>query len=183
MECGLPSLDARTESVQEELLHRRKPRLVGCSLPVAGSPTESAVALVSKLDRSVLPIQGPPGTGKTTLGGKMIAALIAEGKRVGVTAVSHKVIENLLWAVQSETAGSAPLAHRKSQLTEGAEGIYFYSEPKETSELLDSGYVVGATAFLCSTEENESTSTTCSSTKRDKCPSLWRWPQAKLPRM
>lgn len=52
--------------------------------------------LVLDLDQGVLPVQGPPGAGKTYLGARMICALARAGKRVAVTAVSHKVIRNLL---------------------------------------------------------------------------------------
>ena len=50
----------------------------------------------SQLDHSVLAIQGPPGAGKTFTGARMIVELVRAGKRVGVTANSHKVIGNLL---------------------------------------------------------------------------------------
>jgi uncharacterized protein len=57
---------------------------------------EAAKRLALALDQSVLPIQGPPGAGKTYTGARMIAALLAAGKRVGITANSHKVIAHLL---------------------------------------------------------------------------------------
>ncbi|MDQ3448548.1 MAG: TM0106 family RecB-like putative nuclease, partial [Chloroflexota bacterium] len=57
---------------------------------------ETAVRLANHLDSSVLPIQGPPGSGKTFTGARMIAGLVAQGKQVGITANSHKVIGNLL---------------------------------------------------------------------------------------
>lgn len=41
-------------------------------------------------------MQGPPGAGKTYTGARMICALAREGKTVGITANSHKVIRNLL---------------------------------------------------------------------------------------
>jgi len=44
----------------------------------------------------VLPLQGPPGSGKTYTGARMIAELVRNGRRVGITAVSHKVISKLL---------------------------------------------------------------------------------------
>ena len=44
----------------------------------------------------MLPIQGPPGSGKTFTGARMIVELVKQGRRVGITAVSHKVISNLL---------------------------------------------------------------------------------------
>ncbi|HZF27786.1 MAG TPA: TM0106 family RecB-like putative nuclease [Gammaproteobacteria bacterium] len=49
-----------------------------------------------ELEHGVLPIQGPPGTGKTFTGSHMIVELLKAGKKVGVTAVSHEVIRNLL---------------------------------------------------------------------------------------
>jgi superfamily I DNA and/or RNA helicase len=60
--------------------------------------TEDAKVLVESLAReaSVLPIQGPPGSGKTFTGARMIVELVKQGRRVGITAVSHKVIGNLL---------------------------------------------------------------------------------------
>jgi predicted RecB family nuclease len=48
------------------------------------------------LDHSHLFIQGPPGSGKTWTGGRLIAHLMKHGKRVGVTAGSHKAIGELL---------------------------------------------------------------------------------------
>jgi hypothetical protein len=44
----------------------------------------------------VLPIQGPPGAGKTHIGARMICTLAQDGKTVGVTANSHRVIRNVL---------------------------------------------------------------------------------------
>ena len=61
-------------------------------------PTAHATAIADALaiDGSVLPVQGPPGTGKTHLAAEMIVALVRAGKRVGITANSHKVIANVL---------------------------------------------------------------------------------------
>ena len=63
------------------------------------TPLEAVRRIATRLDRSVLPVQGPPGSGKTYTGARMILDLLAGGKRVGVTANSHKVISNLLGAV------------------------------------------------------------------------------------
>jgi uncharacterized protein len=60
------------------------------------SAVQFAVRIASDLDRTVLPIQGPPGAGKTFTGAQMICELVRRGLRVGVTAVSHKVIRNLV---------------------------------------------------------------------------------------
>jgi predicted RecB family nuclease len=44
----------------------------------------------------VLPVQGPPGAGKTFTGARMIVDLVKAGRKVGITALSHKVIGNLV---------------------------------------------------------------------------------------
>ncbi|HSL76255.1 MAG TPA: TM0106 family RecB-like putative nuclease, partial [Candidatus Limnocylindrales bacterium] len=60
------------------------------------SDLDAARRLALHLDATVLPIQGPPGAGKTYTGARMITTLLAAGKKVGITATSHKVIGNLL---------------------------------------------------------------------------------------
>jgi predicted RecB family nuclease len=85
-----------------DLLLRRGPRsLQEMAVPLIGADgclTESARQLVRSLSSQpwVLPIQGPPGSGKTYSGARMIVELVRDGRRVGITAVSHKVITNLL---------------------------------------------------------------------------------------
>jgi predicted RecB family nuclease len=84
-----------------ELLLREPPaalRNVEVLIGEDGRLTEDAKALVSSLARqpSVLPIQGPPGSGKTFTGARMIAELVRQGRKVAVTAASHKVISTLL---------------------------------------------------------------------------------------
>ena len=51
---------------------------------------------MTALDHSVLPIQGPPGAGKTHAGAHMITELVRANRKVGIVALSHKVIRNLL---------------------------------------------------------------------------------------
>ena len=80
-----------------DLLMAIAPRLRGQMLQLDGEPTlTAAVRIALDLDHSVFPVQGPPGAGKTYTGARMICALAREGKRIGVTANSHKVIRNLL---------------------------------------------------------------------------------------
>ncbi len=94
-------LHDRSECVlARELLLRRPPSCgqgEGASLVQEGADTVEAICgLALRLDGSVLAVQGPPGSGKTHRAAHMIAALIQAGKRVGVTANSHKVITSLL---------------------------------------------------------------------------------------
>ena len=83
-----------------DLLARRPPRLgqgEGRALLDNGDDAQDAARrLVARMDTSYLAIQGPPGSGKSTVGAQMIADLVAAGKRIGVTANSHKVIGELL---------------------------------------------------------------------------------------
>ena len=62
------------------------------------------IRLAFELDHGVLPIQGPPGTGKTFTGSHMILELVKAGKKVGVTAVGHETIRNVLRAVCERAA-------------------------------------------------------------------------------
>jgi len=82
------------------LLLREHPHIGGEPLHLVGETTvEAAVRLCAHLTGGVLPIQGPPGAGKTFTGARMICELVRRGKKVGVTANSHKVIRNLIDAV------------------------------------------------------------------------------------
>ena len=63
-----------------------------------------AIILVMKLENDVLPIQGPPGTGKSHTAAQMIISLVKAGKKIGVTALSHKVITELLEKVTKAAA-------------------------------------------------------------------------------
>jgi hypothetical protein len=80
-----------------DLLMAVAPRVRGQEMLVDGEATlAAAVRIARNLDRRVFPVQGPPGAGKTYTGARMICALAREGKTVGITANSHKVIRNLL---------------------------------------------------------------------------------------
>jgi hypothetical protein len=77
-----------------DLLLRESPHVGDELLHRAGETTvEAAVRLCGHL--GVLPIQGPPGAGKTFTGAQMICELVRRGKKVAITANSHKVIRNL----------------------------------------------------------------------------------------
>ena len=95
-----------------DLLLSTAPRLKGESLEVVGEDSlKTATRVALALDQSVYPVQGPPGAGKTFTGARMICALVRAGKRVGITANSHKVIRNLLDEVV-EAAGEEGLPIR-----------------------------------------------------------------------
>jgi uncharacterized protein len=51
---------------------------------------------VTGLDHSYVAIQGPPGTGKTYSAAHLVHTLILAGARVGITAMTHAAIDNLM---------------------------------------------------------------------------------------
>lgn len=84
-----------------DLLLRQPPRVSLANIDSPVSEHELTVAarqvvLSLRSQVSVLPVQGPPGSGKTYTGARMVVELVKGGNRVGITAVSHKVISNLL---------------------------------------------------------------------------------------
>jgi len=82
-----------------EAILRRDPPRVGVS-PLPQDDLGAAKDLVEALDSSYLVVQGPPGSGKTYTGARLIVRLLDRGRRVGVTAQSHKAIHNLLDEVE-----------------------------------------------------------------------------------
>jgi predicted RecB family nuclease len=82
-----------------DILLRRPPRLLrGETLAgkLGEEPKDTASRIACALDESVFAIQGPPGAGKTYTGARMICELVKRGKKIGITALSHKVIRKLL---------------------------------------------------------------------------------------
>ena len=113
---------------------------------------EAACRIALALDGDVLPIQGPPGTGKTYAGARIVCELVRAGLKVGVTAVSHKVIVNLLEAAaeQAHEAGfGMSIVHCQSGRYEGAWAIERTNKyPVICSGLADGSIeVLGGTAW------------------------------------
>ena len=86
----------------EAILDRKLPRIQGFAtgawLQTTDLPEMKSLAL--RLDESYLFVQGPPGSGKTWTGARLAVHLLANGKRVGVAAQSHKAIHNLLYEIE-----------------------------------------------------------------------------------
>ena len=135
-----------------DLLLKKPPRLsskVNLGIQDGETIEEAALRNTVELDNGILPVQGPPGTGKTHLGGGLIAELNSKGKRIGVTAVSHKVIRNLLdTAVKrgQEKGINVVIRHKAKSGTNDDETIL--SNKDEALNALNQGYVVGGTAWL-----------------------------------
>jgi predicted RecB family nuclease len=143
------------------LLLRSTPDLGGQSMRQLDEDTLTAALRISRiLDKGVLPIQGPPGTGKSHTGARMICSFVQQGKKVGITANSHKVIRNLLDKV-IEAADEMGIALRCVQKPasdskdEDTDSLYFVKGNGDIYSALNSGnaQVAGATHFLWSRED------------------------------
>jgi uncharacterized protein len=149
-----------------DLLERNPPRLAGH----AGGPLvedgedliAAATARALAMDRSLLFIQGPPGTGKTYTSAHVIVALMAAGKRVGVSSNSHKAINNLLLKVEEvalvngvDFSGAKKVDPRKSETYLNGRII----EDVPDNELVEEGGydLVGGTAWLFARDEMDQT--------------------------
>lgn len=62
------------------------------------SVTNAAIRVARAMAGGCLVVQGPPGTGKTHTASRMISALLAAGKKIGIASNSHKAVINLLIA-------------------------------------------------------------------------------------
>jgi uncharacterized protein len=145
-----------------DLLLRNVPRLAGGhSLVLAQGQdvVDRACQLGLALDNSILPIQGPPGAGKTFTGSHMICELVREGRKVGITAVGHKVIRKLLDetvdAAQALGIPGVACAHRKDDADGDSQPIREIGKNEDALHELQSGTVnvVGGTPWLWSRAE------------------------------
>jgi predicted RecB family nuclease len=113
--------------------------------------------LVLRLDGGVLAIQGPPGSGKTHQAALMIRELIRAGRRVGVTANSHSVIEQLLHKAMTERGDVTIRAFRIDDDDESNEQTppFEVGEKKAALKRLSAGELdlVGGTSWVWSHED------------------------------
>jgi len=138
-----------------QLLFRQTPRLTGSPFAKHAGETEQAFAIriVTQLDRTTLAIQGPPGAGKTYIGAQMILALVRAGKRVGVTATSHRVIHNLLEdVIKGATPENGARVAAKGDEDDGGGVVRMIDGNDAPIEELRAGTVnvLGGTAWLWS---------------------------------
>lgn len=136
------------------LLLRRKPRSSGTGGPLRNRDEpllDASQRLCSALEHEVLPIQGPPGSGKTFTGARAIVALAKAGKRVGITAVSHKVIDNLLVAIRDAAAAdgdASPLRLVHKHNEDQPRGIEYTDKAVQALAAIGERTVVGGTVWL-----------------------------------
>jgi predicted RecB family nuclease len=137
-----------------DFLFRHQPRLKGqhnnLLQSAAKKSTEERLQaykeIVANLDNSYLCIQGPPGSGKTYTAAELIVSLLEKKKRIGITANSHSVINNLLnkvverckksgiaieaFKIQSSARDSSEMALSSDIKISGSGAPFFASEEK-----------------------------------------------------
>jgi uncharacterized protein len=146
-----------------DLLLRNPPRFSGGRSLAADDANETMVDVARKLglalDHSVLPIQGPPGTGKTFTGARMICELVNYRKKVGITAVGHKVIRKLLdevlKAAREMNVAGVTCGHRTEGDGSASGPVCEIGTNDEALQVLQSGAVkvLGGTSWLWSRAE------------------------------
>jgi uncharacterized protein len=142
--------------IARALLLREPPQLSSGPFvqPANVKADEFAIGIVGQLDETVLAVQGPPGSGKTFLGARMVCALVAQGKKVGVMANSHTVIENFLCEVTRVAGRANAVVHVAQKVPAEGDampcGITPVASNEEALRMLvdDEADVVGGTAWL-----------------------------------
>jgi predicted RecB family nuclease len=116
---GLAVSDARVD-----LLAAGPPRFRDGAPALTAGPVDLGTLgeQVAALDSSALFIQGPPGAGKTYTGGRLAVELMRRGRRIGVTATSHKAICKLLEEIDAaaDEAGEAFRGLQKCEVASDA---------------------------------------------------------------
>jgi uncharacterized protein len=130
-------MDASPYRASTDLLRRAAPRLSDHPGGAIQTTTlDEQRRLVSGLNASTLVVQGPPGSGKTWLAARLIVDQIRQDRRIGVSALSHKAIHNLLAEVEHVAA---------------AEGLSFRGLKKGSPQSRDSGF---DGRFISTTDDN-----------------------------
>ena len=111
----------------------------------------ACVRIARNMVNSTLCIQGPPGTGKTYTASHMIAALLRDGKNIGVTSNSHNAVLNVMAACAETMQGqlSAIKAGGDSEgpVFEDYPGIRYVSSGPDAAAAYERG-LIGGTAWL-----------------------------------
>lgn len=129
--------------------------------PPAGLPqrdgeagSDAALRIARGMNGDCLIIQGPPGTGKTYTAGRVISALLNDGKRVGIASNGHKAIMNLLRECGQSTQlrGCKVGGDGTDPLFDEHPHLQYINSTGDAIDAFDGGVVAG-TAWLFAREE------------------------------
>ncbi len=146
----------------DDFLYRKQPRIKHHAGGDIVTATDSSIRLqqiitaVVNLDNSYLTLQGPPGAGKTHTGKHIIAELVKQGKKIGISSNSHKAINNLLIGVAEycrEQNIPAKCFCTKDTGDEIADNNIQVLKNDQIENHLVSGCVIGTTAWGFCREE------------------------------
>ncbi|MEO5816671.1 MAG: TM0106 family RecB-like putative nuclease, partial [Gemmatimonadaceae bacterium] len=141
------------------ILRRDVPRMAGDIILRSEDPDDllaGTVDAIGRMQDTHLVIQGPPGTGKTFTSAHAIVSLLASGKRVGVTSMTHKAINNLLACVEdvAEQRGVVFKGMKKYSKDEQKLGGSVIVDTKDNKVADDkSNQLVAGTAWLFARSE------------------------------
>jgi predicted RecB family nuclease len=141
------------------LLERRPPAM---PMQMAGELViDAAIRITGSMAGDCLVIQGPPGTGKTFAASRVVTALLAKNKKIGISSNSHKAVVNLLTACgeASRELGTILLGMKvggevDSDVLAANPGIQFIASSADARGHYHGG-VVGGTAWLFTRPEWE----------------------------
>lgn len=148
LENGINNPDPHLRAGRDLLL-RNEPRFTSALINEVG--LKKTIEKTLKLDHSILPIQGPPGAGKSFTASKLIIELVKKKKRVGITALSHKVIHSLLEKVYDEgiSAGkSLRIAQKPEQGFAGTSPWNIVTDGKKLLANINNYDVIAGTSFM-----------------------------------
>lgn len=141
------------------LLLKQMPQLNDEPIRKAGESTlDAALRLTKHLGDGIFPIQGPPGAGKTYTAARMICEFVKQGKTIGITANSHKVIRHVLDETIKVARGQAidlKCCHKTADTESGDDCLSFTKDNKKILSDLKSKNVQvgGGTAWLWARED------------------------------
>jgi len=140
----------------ERYVHRLPPLTDGTAFPLSKDcdVVEGAVRCAQAMKGSVLCLQGPPGTGKTYTAAHMIKSLLDSGKSVGISATSHKAIENLLNQC-AELQGTDFSAIKVGGTSEGLHDSVLHLDPVKANDQYSGGLIAGTAWLFARPEWNQ----------------------------
>ncbi|MEP5614230.1 MAG: AAA domain-containing protein, partial [Cyclobacteriaceae bacterium] len=119
---------------------------------------EYTYSILNKLDHSILPIQGPPGSGKTYLGALMIMRLVNDGKRIGICALSHSAIQNVIKKVKEHAAKDdleIGAIHYNTRNMDVPDDYDVVSDKKKAVQEVKNGKLTGGTVYFWASDAVE----------------------------
>ena len=141
--------DPSNKAIKDILLRRPPDSSESIEVPEGVSALDHAYKVVLGLNRSYLPIQGPPGAGKSYTGSHLIQFLLENGKKVGVCAISHKVINGLLSSTHKLVGDKFEIIHKVSDKNaDYSYKVAFKAAECHTLASGDKPCVIGGTSWL-----------------------------------